>query len=236
MVDLSGYRAIVTGGANGIGRAIVDSLKLAGADVYCCDIESCEIDVVNFTQLDVCDTLALTEWFAKCGEVDIIINNVGVSEFKPLTEIAIEEFDRVIATNMRPAFILAREFARLRDSEVGRKRYGRVVNIASTRHIQSESGSEAYAAAKGGVVALTHALSISFSEFNITVNSISPGWIDTGHYEISDEDHAQHPSGRVGRVEDITRTVLFLCDPANDFINGQDIVVDGGMTKRMIYI
>lgn len=109
--------------------------------------------------------------------------------------------------------------------------------MASTRYLMSEPNSEAYAASKGAIVSLTHALAISLSEFNITVNCISPGWIDTGHYgDLRPEDHKQHPSGRVGKPEDIARTCLFLCDPANDFINGQNIVVDGGMTKKMIYI
>ena len=101
----------------------------------------------------------------------------------------------------------------------------------------SEPGSEGYAASKGGIVSLTHALAISFSEYAITVNSISPGWIQHTAYEmLSDADHKQHPSGRVGTPDDIARTCLFLCAPENDFINGQNVVVDGGMTKKMIYL
>lgn len=236
MVDLSGYSAIVTGGASGIGRAIVMGLIEAGAKVSYCDIKDGAIKGAHFTMLDVCDGNSLIEWYKSCGEVDILVNNVGISQFTPLTKIEVEEFDRVIATNLRPTFILSREMARIRNNTEGRKRYGRIVNIASTRHIQSEIASEAYAAAKGGITSLTHALALSFSEYNITVNSISPGWIDTGKYEISKADHTQHPSSRVGEVDDISRIVLFLCDPKNDFINGQDIVADGGMTKRMIYL
>ncbi len=235
MIDLSISRAIVTGGANGIGAAIVAALVECGATVDYCDIVDQKIAGARFSKVDVCDTEALTKWYRSCGGVDIIINNVGISEFKSLFEIEVEEFDRVIATNLRPAFILSREMARQRNNDEGRERYGRIINIASTRHLQSEVGSEGYAAAKGGIVSMTHALAQSFTEHNITVNSISPGWIDTGHYEISKEDHLQHLSRRVGRVDDITRLVLFLCDPKNDFINGQDIVADGGMTKRMIY-
>ncbi len=100
----------------------------------------------------------------------------------------------------------------------------------------SEPGSEGYAASKGGIYSLTHALALSLAEWHITVNSISPGWIQTHDYEqLRVEDHSQHPSGRVGRPEDIARMCLFLCQDENDFINGENITIDGGMTKKMIY-
>jgi NAD(P)-dependent dehydrogenase (short-subunit alcohol dehydrogenase family) len=100
----------------------------------------------------------------------------------------------------------------------------------------SEPDSESYAASKGAIVSLTHALAISLSKYKIIVNSISPGWIETGNYDmLSSQDHSQHPSGRVGKPNDIARTCLFLCQPDNDFINGQNIIIDGGMTKKMIY-
>jgi hypothetical protein len=100
----------------------------------------------------------------------------------------------------------------------------------------SESGTEAYSASKGGVFSLTHSLSISLSPYNITVNSISPGWIENYNYEsLTKEDHLQHPSKRVGEPDDIARMVLFICDEKNDFINGENIVIDGGMTRKMIY-
>lgn len=115
--------------------------------------------------------------------------------------------------------------------------YGRIINISSTRYLMSEPGSEGYAASKGGIYALTHALAISLSPYHITVNSISPGWIQTHNYDsLTDKDHHQHPSGRVGKPEDIARTCLFLCEDKNDFINGENITVDGGMTKKMIYL
>lgn len=100
----------------------------------------------------------------------------------------------------------------------------------------SEPNSEGYAASKGGIYSLTHALALSLSPFHITVNSISPGWIENNHYDrLSPQDHLQHPSGRVGRPEDIANLCLFLAKEENDFINGENIVVDGGMTKKMIY-
>ena len=115
--------------------------------------------------------------------------------------------------------------------------YGRIINICSTRYLMSESGSEAYAASKGGIYSLTHALALSMSKWHITTNSISPGWIQNKDYDqLRKEDHQQHPSQRVGRPEDIARACLFLCNPDNDFINGENITIDGGMTKKMMYI
>ena len=188
----------------------------------------------------------------RLGDIDILINNVGISEFSPLVETSIEQFDRILSTNLRPVFITsralaihrntpARALAIHRNTPVGRAAYGRIINIASTRYLQSEPGSEGYAASKGGIVSLTHALAISLSDYRITVNAISPGWIQNSDYDrLKASDHAQHPSGRVGRPEDIARLCLFLCESENDFVNGQfvngqNITVDGGMTKKMIY-
>ena len=113
---------------------------------------------------------------------------------------------------------------------------GVIINIASTRALMSEPDSEAYAASKGGIVALTHALAASLAPDRIRVNCISPGWIETGDYsQLREEDHHQHLSGRVGRPDDIARACLFLSSSENDFINGENIVIDGGMTRRMIY-
>ena len=247
MTDFKGKVCFVTGGAQGIGRAIVRAFHAAGAAVAFCDIGKAEGEKLKselsgslFYEVDVKDADALTgamdDVYRNSGDIDILVNNVGVSSFSPLTETSAERFDEVIATNLRPVFIASREVARRRNTPDGKKRYGCIINIASTRWLQSESGTEAYAASKGGIVSLTHALAISLSDYNITVNCISPGWIDTGKRgELWPEDHRQHPSGRVGRPEDIARACLFLADPANDFIDGQNIVVDGGMTKKMTY-
>lgn len=236
----------ITGGANGIGRGLVDHFTKLGAKVSFCDIDpeagSATANETGATlyAVDVCCAEQLTEALedvcSKFGDIDIIINNVGISKFTPITEISVEEFDKVLSTNLRPAFITSRFMARHRNSAAGRERLGRIINIASTRHLQSEPHSEAYAASKGGIVSLTHALAVSLAEYNITVNCISPGWIDTGHYPISQADMSQHPSGRVGTPQDIARLCEYLCRDENDFINGQNIVVDGGMTKRMIYL
>ena len=113
---------------------------------------------------------------------------------------------------------------------------GSIVNIASTRAFMSEPNAEAYAASKGGIIALTHALAASLSPYNITVNSISPGWIETGDYgALRDKDHSQHLSGRVGTPEDIARACMYLTQEGNNFVTGTNITVDGGMTKKMMY-
>ena len=179
----------------------------------------------------------MQDLFTTWGDLDIIINNVGISCFSPLAETSIEEFDRILATNLRPAFITSRALARHRQVLPQPNTYGRIVNITSTRYLMSEPGCEGYAASKGGIYSLTHALALSLAPQHITVNSIAPGWIENNHYEsLRPEDHAQHPSGRVGHPEDIARMCLFLCMEENDFINGENITVDGGMTKKMIYI
>ncbi len=113
---------------------------------------------------------------------------------------------------------------------------GRIVNLASTRAFMSEPHTESYASTKGGIFALTHALAVSLGEDGILVNAIAPGWIETGDYqELSPEDHSQHPAGRVGKPSDVARAALYLTHPDNDFLTGETLVLDGGMTRKMIY-
>jgi len=239
----------ITGGANGIGKAIVKAFCEAGSDVIFCDMDEeagnklCEElreYKCAFIKLDISDSGLLgntvNSILDKKGDIDIIINNAGVSWFSSILETSINKFDKVLSTNLRAVFITSKLLATHRSKNSVLNTYGRIINMASTRYLMSEPDSEAYAASKGGIVSLTHALAISLSQYNITVNCISPGWIDTGHYgELRPVDHLQHPSGRAGVPEDIARTCLFLCQPENNFINGQNIVVDGGMTKKMIY-
>ena len=239
-------RVFVTGGAHGIGRGIVETFSKVGDRVAFCDInaelgndvaQKCgakffEVDVRDKERLENCINTLIDEW----GDIDIIVNNVGISKFSPITETSVEEFEDVINVNLRSAFITSRLLAKHRSKISNSNRYGRIVNLCSTRYLQSEEGSEAYAASKGGIWSMTHAMAVSLAKYNITVNCIAPGWINVNENEIiRPEDNEFHLSGRVGRVEDVARTCLFLCDENNNFINGQCITVDGGVTKRMIY-
>lgn len=240
-------RVFVTGGASGIGKAIVKAFRQEGCPVAFCDknetmgLQTAKetgaafypVDVQNKEALESC----MLKIFKKWGDIDILINNAGVSQFSSLTETSVEDFDQILSNNLRPVFITSRFLAIHRKAQtLLPQQYGRIINICSTRYLMSEPGSEAYAASKGGVYSLTHALALSLADQHITVNSISPGWIQTQKYEsLRPEDHMQHPSGRVGKPEDIARMCLFLCQEENDFINGENITIDGGMTKKMIY-
>lgn len=240
-------RVFVTGGAEGIGKALVEAFCQAGCQVAFCDINDVsgqqtaketgstfyKVDVSHKDALENCMQQILKEW----EDIDIIINNVGISKFSPITETSVEDFDQILSVNLRPVFITSRLLAIHRKAQSSPNPYGRIINICSTRYLMSEPGSEGYAASKGGIYSLTHALALSLSEWNITVNSIAPGWIQTHDYDqLRPEDHSQHPSRRVGKPEDIARICLFLCEENNDFINGENITIDGGMTKKMIYI
>ena len=240
-------RVFVTGGAEGIGKAIVQAFCNAGYRVAFCDKNETAGQQLGketgtvFYQVDVSDQESLERCmqriFLVWGDIDIIVNNAGVSKFSPITETSIDDFDNILSVNLRPAFITSRLLAIHRKSQPSRNPFGRIINICSTRYLMSEPGSEGYAASKGGIYSLTHALAVSLSEWHITVNSIAPGWIQNHDYEqLRTEDHTQHPSGRVGKPEDIARMCLFLSQEENDFINGENITIDGGMTKKMIYI
>ncbi|MEH7304634.1 glucose 1-dehydrogenase [Neobacillus drentensis] len=239
---------IVTGAANGIGRGVAAAFAQAGAKVVLADVEleagnqtAEEIrnrgGEVLFIKTDVRreeDVVRLIDVTKRTyGQIDILINNAGKGMFKSLFELSLEEWDDVMDTNLRSVFLCSREAAKyMRENESG----GSIVNIASTRALMSEPNSEAYAASKGGIVAFTHALAASLSEERITVNAISPGWIHNGDdSQLSALDHEQHFSKRVGKPSDIARACLYLTNQANDFVTGINLIVDGGMTRKMIY-
>lgn len=231
-------KILVTGGSNGIGEAIGRAYKSEGYFVIVADIKDCKyadafypVDFANPHEVE----MLMRNVFERFEDIDTLINNVGVGYNSSLVETKTEDFLRVIHTNLTSSFITSREFAKNR--EKNKEKIGRIINIASTRYLMSEANTEGYSASKGGIVSITHALAMSLSEYNITVNCISPGWIENYNYEdLKEEDHHQHPSKRVGKSEDIVRVCLFLSSDENDFINGQNIVVDGGMTKKMIYV
>jgi len=242
-MSFQGKTVIVTGGANGIGKSIATLYREKGANVVIADVDEANGKTLandinaTFIYTDVkkeADIIYLMEQTNDTyGSIHILINNAGKGLFKSPIEVSVEEWDDVIHTNLRSVFLCSREAAKYMKQN---KNGGSIVNIASTRAIMSEPHSEAYAATKGGIVSITHALAASFSEWKITVNCISPGWIETGDYsKLTEMDHHQHFSKRVGKPFDIARGCLFLTDENNDFITGENIIIDGGMTKKMIY-
>jgi len=182
-------------------------------------------DVGREADIDRLVALARTHF----GRIDAIVSNAGISTFQPLEETSLEAWNRVLATNLTAAFLLAKAAQR----DLTRAR-GSMVTIASTRAHMSEPGTLAYSASKGGLVALTHALAITLAP--VRINCISPGWIDTGkHGALKPSDHAQHPAGRVGRPEDVAAAAAYLLSAEAEFITGAELIIDGGMTRKMIY-
>lgn len=239
---------IVTGAAQGIGRNVAEAYALAGAKVVLADHQEAEGAAAAasirheggeavFVRCDVRKEQEIIQLMSTAvkefGRVDILINNAGVARWKSPYDLAVDEWDDVLNTNARSCFLASREAAKyMRNNERG----GSIVNMASTRALMSEPDTEAYAASKGAIVALTHALAISLGKDRIRVNCISPGWIETGNIdELKPEDHEQHPAGRVGVPSDIARACLYLTAPDNTFVTGTNLTVDGGMTRKMIY-
>ena len=229
---------VVTGASRGLGNAIAKAYDKLNARVIAVDIVEHNFSESNiaFYKADLKSEeqirIVFEDIIKKYKAVHVLINNGAISMFnKSIFDIEISEFDDVISVNLRGSFICAKEFIKANNGQS----YGRIVNISSTRYNQNEPGWEAYGASKGGVVSLTNTMAISLSETPITVNAISPGWIQVGEYELSEVDKKQHPSGRVGIPRDIVNACLFLTNEENDFVNGANIIVDGGMTKKMIY-
>jgi NAD(P)-dependent dehydrogenase (short-subunit alcohol dehydrogenase family) len=241
-MDLQDRVILITGGARGIGRATAARFLSAGATVVIADADA-EVSGVTAAELgihsvptDVGDPAAVERLFAfieaQFGQLHVLVNNAGISAAVPAEQLDVSAWDRVVAVNLRGAFLCAQAAAPLmRRSPEG----GAIVNIASTRALMSEPGNEAYAASKGGLLALTHALANSLGPL-IRVNAICPGWINTRDEKLRPEDDAQHPVGRVGRPDDVAEACLFLASRASSFVTGQYLVVDGGMTRKMIYV
>ena len=226
MSKFTGKTAVVTGGAHGIGKAIAEAFRAEGAAVYVIDSSSGDWftgDVGNKETLE-----RIAEYVVKnTGQVDYLINNAPPL-MKGIDSCSYEDFSRALAVGVTAPFYLAKLFLPYFSAGAS------VINISSSRDRMSQPQTESYTAAKGGIAALTHALAVSLAG-KVRVNSISPGWIDTTGSDITGADALQQPVGRVGKPEDIAAMVLFLCSEKAGFITGENICIDGGMTRLMIY-
>ncbi|WP_034743854.1 SDR family NAD(P)-dependent oxidoreductase [Halalkalibacter wakoensis] len=238
---------IVTGAGQGIGAAIARAYGANGDVVIVTDIDEMKAkDVASFISNEggeaypiLCDVRkeehimeTVKQVEKEYAKIDVLINNAGLSKFTSPFELTVDQWDDIQQTNVRSVFLFSREVAKV----MKKQKKGSIINLASTRAVMSEPNSEAYAASKGAVVSLTHALAASFQEYGIQVNAISPGWIHTGSQnELRPIDHEQHFSKRVGNPDDIAQACLFLSAESNSFINGENITIDGGMTRKMIY-
>lgn len=229
----AGKVVVVTGAARGIGRAIAQAFAAEGARVIGADVAVEPVEGVELFECDVSDEAQVKAFLGRVGPVlHVLVNNAGLSKFGDLETAPVALFDRVLAVNLRGPYLMARHAAPL----LRIAGTGAIINIASTRALMSEPNTEAYAASKGGIVALTHALAITLGPA-VRVNAVLPGWIDTTGGPLREEDHAQHPAGRVGRPEDVARACLFLGSAAESgFMTGQQMILDGGMTRKMLYL
>lgn len=246
------HTAIVTGGAQGIGKAI--SLKLMQENIYVFvldhdkealddfDRESPDLQMSKTILCDVSNEELLTktlEIITNQGpSLKYLVNNAAISHFQPIEELSLEEWNQTLSVNLTSCFLTAKQLA-----PGLRRNNGAIVNICSTRAFMSEPDSEAYAASKGGVYALTHALAMSLQP-DVRVNCISPGWIEVTPWQKkskrktpvwAEKHHLQHPAGRIGKPEDIAHLCWFLLSEKSGFITGQNFMADGGMTRKMIY-
>ena len=250
--DFAGRVGIVTGGAQGIGRGIAQRLFARGMIVVVADRDAAAaaewLEEIGRPERVLAITTDVTseedvrclieETVRRCGRLDALVNNVGLGIWKPLESLTLDEWNRVLATNLTSMFLTVKYAA----PHLRRNR-GAIVNISSTRALQSERNTESYTASKGGVVALTHGLAVSLGP-DVRVNVICPGWIEVRDRQAaarrqtpvhSEMDKAQHPVGRVGTPEDIAALTAFLLSDEAGFITGQCFAADGGMTVKMIY-
>lgn len=217
---------VITGGAQGIGKCIADQFRENGAKVYIIDKAPGEHYVGDIADKAVLEAFA-DKVLSENGQVDILVNN-ALPLMRGIDSCTYEQFSYAMAVGVTAPFYLAKLFAP--HFTAG----GSIINISSSRDRMSQPQTESYTAAKGGIAALTHALAVSLGP-KVRVNSISPGWIDTAYTVYEGPDAAQQPAGRVGNPMDIANTVLFLCSDKAGFITGENICIDGGQTKLMIY-
>lgn len=218
--------AVITGGAQGIGKAIADAFSREGAVVHVIDKQPGDWFVGDVSEKETLKRFADSVIEAS-GHIDYLINN-AMPQMKGINECSWEDFSYALAVGVTAPFYLTKLFIPCFASGAS------VINIASSRDRMSQPQTESYTAAKGGISALTHAMAVSLAG-KARVNSISPGWIDTMDSDITGPDALQQPVGRVGKPEDIAEMVLYLCSDKAGFITGENICIDGGMTRLMIY-
>ncbi|GAB3901602.1 glucose 1-dehydrogenase [Larkinella knui] len=245
---------IVTGGAQGIGRVTTQYLLTHGYRVAIWENDAEALEEFSETMKSSnskalvlnCDISsetavknAVKSTLERFGQINHLINNAAIQVEKPLDRFSLDDWNKVIGTNLTGTFLCSKYTAPYLIEQ-----QGSIVNLCSTRAFQSEPETFAYSASKGGVFALTHSLAVSLGP-DVRVNCISPGWIDVAALKkkgkarnepLRPEDHAQHPAGRVGQADDIARMILFLINDSNSFITGQNFTVDGGISRKMIYI
>lgn len=225
-MNFEGKVAIVTGGANGIGKCISEEFRARGVEVLVIDKAEGDHFVGDISQKEVLEAF-VAEVLKKYDKIDYIINN-ALPIMKGIDECSYEEFQYALSVGVTAPFYLVKLLKNHLSQDAS------IINISSSRDRMSQPQTESYTAAKGGIAALTHSLAVSLGS-QARVNSISPGWIDTSGTTFEGADASQHPAGRVGKPIDIANMVLFLCSDKATFITGENICIDGGMTKLMIY-
>ena len=226
MFDFSGKVVVVTGGARGIGKCIAEQFSLAGAEVCIIDVLDNGYFVGDLADKNVLEAFA-KKVIADFGYVDCLINNAAPLSMG-ITSCSYEEFEYAQRVGVTAPFYLSKLFAPYFREGAS------IVNISSSRDRMSQTETESYTAAKGGIAALTHAMAVSLAGA-VRVNSISPGWIDNSYTVYEGADAVQQPAGRVGNPLDIANMVMYLCSDMAGFITGENICIDGGMTRQMIY-
>ena len=226
MLDFKNKVVVVTGGARGIGKCIGEQFEASGATVCVIDLLDNDYFVGDLADKQVLEAF-VSKVIADYGRIDYLINNAA-PQMVGITNGSYEEFENALKVGVTAPFYLAKLFAPHFAEGAS------IVNISSSRDRMSQPETESYTAAKGGISALTHALAVSLAG-KVRVNSISPGWIDNNYNVYEGADATQQPAGRVGNPKDIANMVLYLCSNAAGFITGENICIDGGMTRQMIY-